>query len=172
MYTSTAESQSISGLMVTLMYQNILVFILGREGKSSSVTTTPMKDRMEKYFIVIKLCWAVWVWQEKEHWIEGRQGDQRGEDTQMIIRTFCLGKIHPGSILQRNIGFEEKKCRFMACQRLIIFVILLYLLNCSYQKNKKPGKRHFNTANWTTFWAHFSPKMFLTFTSRKHEQQD
>lgn len=90
-------------------------------------------------------------------------GPEKGRHSDDFIRTFCLWRMHPDNILWRNIGFEEKKCRFMACQCLIISVILLYLLNCSYQKNKKPGKLHFNTVNWTTFWAHFSLKMFLNF---------
>lgn len=103
-------------------------------GKSSSVTAAPMQDIMEKYFLVIKLCWALWRWKEKQPW---RQGEQRWEDTQLITRTFSLWRIHPGSILGRNIGFEEKKCRFMACQRLItlLFCCICWIVHTRRIRN-------------------------------------
>lgn len=41
--------------------------------------------------------------------------------TQLITNAFCLWKIHTGSIIPWKIVFVGKRCRFMACQHLVLF---------------------------------------------------
>lgn len=131
---------NIPGLMVTLLYQNQLMW----GGKKQLSDNNTNARHNGKIFHCNQIVLGTMDVKGRTALDSGQMGSREEKTPSWLPEYFVFGEYTQVVLFREILVLRRKKCRFMACQRLIILVILLYLLNCSYQRNKKPGNHDGN----------------------------